>query len=79
MTRKPERPFNSREYRGQLERELILGGIVITIVVGGGLIALIWGGSAFLTAMSCFGIALVLIIVIWGFLKVIEIIARERG
>ena len=74
---KPDRPFNSRKYQGQLERELILGGIIITIVVGGGLIALIWGGSAFFAAMGCFALALGVIALIWLVLKVIEVAARE--
>ena len=76
MTQKPDRPFNSRKYQGQIERELIVGGIIITIVVGGGLIALIWGGTAFFTAMACFALILGLIALIWLFLKVVEIVSR---
>ncbi len=77
MAGKPEQPFNSRKYQGQIERELIVGGILITIIVGGGLIALIWGGTAFFTALACFGLALVLIGGIWLFLKVLEIASRD--
>ncbi len=77
MTSKPDKPFNSRKYQGQIERELIIGGIVITIVVGGGLIALIWGSTAFFTAMGCFALILGLIVVIWLFLKVLEIVSRD--
>jgi hypothetical protein len=76
MSKKPERPFNSRKYQGQLETELIVGGILITIIVGGGLIALIWGGSAFVTALACFALAFGLIGVLWIFFKVIEIAER---
>lgn len=78
MPDKPERPFNSRRYQGQIERELIIGGIIITIVVGGGLIALIWGGSAFVAALGCFALIFGLIGLIWGFLKVLELVSRER-
>ncbi len=78
MTQKPERPFDGRAYRGRIERELIIGGILITIVVGGGLIALMWGGGAFFVAMSCFGATLLLIGALWGFLKLIEILGRDR-
>lgn len=77
MTRKPERPFNSRKYQGQLERELILGGILITLLIGGGLIAFFWGGSAFVTALSCFALAGGLIAVLWLFLKLLEWFARD--
>jgi hypothetical protein len=77
LSQKPDRPFNSRGYRGQIERELIVGGILITIVIGGGLIAFFWGGSAFLTALACFALALGLIGIVWLFLKVLEIVARD--
>ena len=77
MPDKPGRPFDSRRYQGQVERELIIGGILITIFVGGGLIALIWGGTAFFTALACFGLILGLVAVIWFLLKVIEIISRD--
>ena len=72
MPDKPEPTYNSRRYQGQLERELILGGIVITVVVGGGLIALIWGGAAFFAAMGCFALVLGGTVAIWLFLKLLE-------
>ncbi len=74
---KPDRAFNSRKYQGQIERELLIGGIVITVVLGGGLVALIWGGTAFFSALACFGLAIGLIGIIWLFLKVLEILARD--
>ena len=76
MPKKPERLFNSRKYQGQLESELIVGGILIMILVGGGLIALFWGGSALVTALACFALTVGLIVVLWLFLKVLEIISR---
>ncbi len=77
MAGKPEQPFNSRKYQGQVERELLIGGLLITVIVGGGLIALIWGSAAFFTALACFGLALGMIGGIWLFLKVLEIVSRE--
>ncbi len=77
MAGKPQREFNSRKYQGQIERELIFGGIVITIVLGGGLIWLIWGQTTFFAAMGCFVGALGLVALIWLFLKGIEIISRD--
>ncbi|MDE3088134.1 MAG: hypothetical protein KGJ80_01955 [Chloroflexota bacterium] len=77
MSPKPDKPFNSRTYQGQVERELIIGGILITIVVGGGLIALIWGSTAFFTALACFASILGLIVIVWLFLKVLEIVSRD--
>jgi hypothetical protein len=77
VTQKPEKQFNSRTYQGQLERELILGGIIVGVVVGGGLIALIWGSTVFFSAIGCFVLTLGLVAVIWLFLKVLEIISRD--
>lgn len=77
MPQKPEAPFNSRKYQGQIERELIVGGIIVGVVVGGGLIALIWGGTAFFTALTCFVLMLGMIAIVWLFLKVLEIFSRD--
>ena len=77
MSQKPGKPFNSRRYQGQVERELIVGAILITLIVGGGLIALIWGREAFFAALMFFGGALLLAGLVWGFLKVLEILARD--
>ena len=77
MSQKPDKSFNSRKYQGQVERELIVGAILITLIVGGGLIALIWGREAFFTALGFFGGALLLAGLVWGFLKVLEIMSRD--
>ncbi len=77
MSQKPEKPFNSRRYQGQLERELIIGGIVITIVVGGGLIALIWGLPAFFGALTCFVSGFGVLALIWLILKLFEVLSRD--
>ncbi len=77
MTRKPDKPFNSRKYQGQIERELIVGGLLVGLVVGGGLIYLIWGQTVLLAALGCFGLFLGLIAVLWLFLKGLELAARE--
>lgn len=74
---KSNKQFNSRTYTGHVERELILGAILILLIVGGGLIALIWGGEAFLAALTFFLAALGLAGLVWGFLKVIEMLGRD--
>lgn len=75
---RPERPNDSRRYRGQLELELILGGSAIVVVLGSGLIALIWGVPALLAALPCFGGVLALGALLWLILKLLEVAARER-
>lgn len=71
------RQFNSRTYRGKLERELIIGGIIVGVIVGGGMIALFWGVPAFFTALACLLGFFVLVGIVWGFLKLVEIISRD--
>lgn len=77
MSRKTDPPHNSRTYRGKLERELIIGGILVGVIVGGGLIALIWGVPAFFTALVCLFGFLGVVGIVWGFLKLLEIISRD--
>ncbi len=77
MSKKPERPFNSRHYQGQLDRELIIAGIIILVGLGGGLIALIWGAQTFVSSLLCFGGGIGLMAIIWGFLKILEIVSRD--
>lgn len=77
MAKKPEVTFNSRKYQGQLERELVYGGVVIGLVIGGGLIALIWGVPALLLALTIFLGFWILVGIIWGFLKLLEIATRD--
>ncbi len=63
---KPRREVtDSRAFQRQLERELIVGGLVIGLIVGVGLIFLIWGQSAALTALACFGLFGGLILLVW--------------
>ncbi len=74
---KPERQFNSRGYRGQIERELMLGAVLIAVIVGGGIIALMWGRDAFFAALGCILLAVGVGGVIFLFLKLLEIVSRD--
>ena len=69
---------DQRRYRGQLDRELIAGGVAILVVVGGGLIALIWGVPALVGALPCFAGVLALGALLWLILKALEWAGRER-
>ncbi|MGE5138371.1 MAG: hypothetical protein ACM3JD_02810 [Rudaea sp.] len=59
------RPTDTRAFGRQLERELIIGGMLIGLVVGVGLIGLIWGLQAAATAFACFALFGGLAVVIW--------------
>ncbi len=77
MANKPEKSFNSRTYQGQVERELIFGGVLVGLVVGGGLILLFWGIAGLFTALIFFLGFWLMVGLIWGFLKVLEIFTRD--
>ena len=77
MPQKPDKVFNSRTYQGQVERELIIGGLLVGFVVGGGLIALIWGTAALFTALIVLGFFLGLIAIVRLFLKQLEVLSRD--
>ena len=77
MSQKPSKQFNSRKFQGQMERELIIGGIAVGLVVGGGLIYLFWGTSALITSLTCFAGFGGVILLVWLFLKVIERVSRD--
>ena len=77
MPHKPDKVFNSRKYQGQVERELIIGGILVGTVVGGGLIALIWGSTVLFTALTILGLFFGVIVIVWLFLKLLEVVSRD--
>ncbi len=65
MPRQQQNVTDSRAFQRRLERELIIGGLIIGAVVGLGLIFIIYGQTAALTALACFGLFLGLIAVVW--------------
>ena len=77
MTKKPDKQFNSRKFQGQVERELIFGGVVVGLVVGGGLITLFWGVPGLFTALLFFLGFWIMVGLVWGFLKLLEIVTRD--
>ncbi len=68
---------DSRGFQRQLERELVIGGLLIGLVVGVGLIFLIWGRDAALTALACFGLFGGLIALVWLILVGFTWLGRE--
>jgi hypothetical protein len=69
-----------RKYSRQTTLRLILGGIALALVVGGGLVYLIYGpggGGGFL--LSCIGIGLFPVVLILVFLQVIDWIVKRAN
>ena len=72
------RQSNNQPSLDGLQRELLVGGLVILFVVGGALIFAVYGLPGLLGALPCFGGIVLLLGLLWGILKVIEIAGRER-
>ncbi len=77
MTKKTKQGFDSRKYQGTVERELIFGGVVVGLVIGGGLIALFWGMAGLFVALLFFLGFWIMVGLVWGFLKLLEIATRD--
>ena len=61
-----------------LRGELLVGGLVILFVVGGALIFAVFGMPGLVGALPCFGGVLLLLALLCGILKLVEILGRER-
>jgi hypothetical protein len=57
MNRK-QRSFTPETHRRQTQIRLIVVGFLILVVVGGGLVWLIYGGAAAITAVLCLSVVL---------------------
>ncbi len=68
----PRPPTDYRGYRQQTDRRLLLAVLFALVVVGTGLIALIWGMSAVVTAVPCLLGGAALLVVLWLIFAAIE-------
>jgi len=66
-----------RRYSRQTTARLVIGFFVILIVVGIGLIWLIWGKNAAISGLICVGFGIFPIVVIWLFLWLLGWIAKK--
>lgn len=72
MPGRSREPTDYREWRRRLDRELLFWVITLLLVVGGGLIGLIYGGGALTLGLSCLAIGAGVILLLWGILTLIE-------
>lgn len=59
---------NPRAFQKQLERELVIGGVIIGLLIGIGGIYFLWGSTAAVTSLMCFGMFLGVVALVWGLL-----------
>ncbi len=61
-----------RAYRKQTDKKLLYLVLFTLVVVGGGLIALIWGPASLLTSLPCLMGGALLILIPWTILTALE-------
>jgi hypothetical protein len=65
-----------RKYTSQTTTRLLVGGLLLLIIVGDGLILLIYGREAALTGLICLFVGLLPLVLVLGFLWGIEIFIK---
>ncbi len=78
MSKRQPNVTDSRGFQRELERELIIGGLIIGLIVGVGLIYLIWGRTAALTSLLCFVLFIGVIAIVWVFLLLVDWLGRRE-
>lgn len=78
MSSDPQQPTDSRQYRRQTERHLLVGVLFMLVVVGSAMIGLLFGWRNALTALMCLLPGALLIILLWFLLRAIEHLVRDR-
>lgn len=73
-----KRSFDPRRHWGQTQARLIVGGLAVLIIVGGGLVWLLYGGSAAITAVLCLLVAAGVLGVLWLLLTLLERWVKEE-
>ncbi len=73
----PRRRWRDRGL-ASLKGEMLMGGLAILFGVGGALIFAVFGMPGLIGALPCFGGVLLLLALLWGVLKLLEIAGRER-
>ena len=74
-----KRSFSPEQHRRQTQVHLGLAGLLILLGVGGGLVWLLYGGAAALTAVLCLLVAAGVIGLLWLILMLLERWTREDG
>jgi hypothetical protein len=66
------RSFDSQRHRQQTQSRLVFGGLLILLVVGGGLVWLIYGHAAALTTVLCLSAAAGVLGLLWLILALLD-------
>jgi hypothetical protein len=66
------RSFDPRRHLQQTQGRLIVAGLALLIIVGGGLVWLLYGNAAAVSAVSCLLVAVGLVGLLWLLLALLE-------
>jgi protein-S-isoprenylcysteine O-methyltransferase Ste14 len=75
---KRRRSFSPDRHRRQTQARLIVGGLLILLGIGGGLVWLIYGRSAAMTAVVCLLAAAGILGLLWLILTLLERWVKEE-
>ena len=65
-------PTDPRKHQRETERNMLIGAAVILLVVGGGLIFLLYGAGSGFTGAICLTTAVVILALLYGIVKLFE-------
>lgn len=65
-------PTDPRKHQRETERNLLIGAAAIILVVGGGLIFLLYGRGSGITGTICLGGAVAILALLYGVVKLFE-------
>lgn len=78
MSKKRRRRLSDLErHRQQTYTRLVVGGLLVLVIVGGGLVWLLYGRTAALTAVVCLVVPAGLLGLLWLILSLLELWVRE--
>jgi hypothetical protein len=71
------RSFNTARHQRQTYTRLVLGGLLVLVGVGGGLVWVIYGGTAAVTAVACLLGATGILGLLWFILTLMELWVKD--
>lgn len=70
---KGRHPFSPDKHSRQTQVHLLVGGVLILVIVGGGLIWVLYGRTAAITATSCLLVVAGVTVLLWLVLRLLEL------
>ena len=75
--KKDRRSFDPRRHWQQTQGHLLVAGLALLVIVGGGLVWLLYGNTAAVSAVACLFVAVGLVGLLWLILALLEKWAKE--